>query len=89
MNSFITAEQFNRLQEAQQYDLLEKQGTYLQVYQRVGPVKMALFALYSFYVEVHLHQVHDTLLKATAFSDYKKLDPYVKELDITDIYVLL
>ena len=89
MNSSISAQQFNHLSESQQYDLLEKRGVYLQVYQRVGPVKMALFALFSFYVEVHLHQVHDTLLKATAFSDYKKLDPYVKELDITDIYVLL
>jgi hypothetical protein len=85
----LTVQTFNRLKNAEKWAILEDNGIYLDVYRIDGPFKIALFALPWCYCEVWLNQRTDKLLKALAFTSYKKLDPYLQEIDITGIYSAL
>ena len=89
MYDSFTQHQFNKLSKAEKYKILQDHGTYLEVYYLSGKHRVALFALSTFYVEVWVDQVADKLTNAIAFSSYKKLDRFVKEIDITSIYALL
>jgi hypothetical protein len=85
----LTVQAFNRLTNPEKYAILEDNGIYLDVYTIDGPFKIALFALPWCYCEVWLNQSTDQLLKAVAFSSYKKLDHYLERIDITGIYSAL
>ena len=89
MDENFTLSQFNRLSTSEKYGLLEDHGIYLDTYRLEGPYKVALFALSAFYCEVWLNVKTDQLYKAEAFSSYKKLDPFLQEIDITSIYTVL
>jgi hypothetical protein len=77
--------QFNRLSLNSRIDLLEKDGIYLEVFRIVEPQKIALFSLYGFYVEVWLNEEIERISKVIAFSEYKKLDPFLWCIDIESV----
>ena len=89
MKQAITFYRFNKLSKREKYGLLEEHGTYLEVNRLSKAHTIALFQLFGYYVEVWLNQKSNGLEKATAFTSYKKLDKYLKKVDITDIYTLL
>ena len=85
----MTLQHFNRLSNGQKYSVLEEKAIYLDIVIINGEFQVALFALDNYYVEVWLHRKSDQLKKAIAFKSYAKLDPFVKEIDITPIYSVL
>lgn len=85
----FSIQQFNRLSSPQKYGILEDTGIYLDVFRIEGPFKIALFSLENFYCEVWLNQKTDQLFKAVAFSSYKKLDPFLAAIDLTEVYTSL
>jgi 16S rRNA U1498 N3-methylase RsmE len=91
MNETFTLNQFNRLSNAQKYALIEDHGVYLEVARLEAGQKVCLFSMFDnrFYVEVFYDQKKDRLLKASAFSSYKKLDLYLSEINIQALYHLL
>jgi hypothetical protein len=81
----FTVQAFNRLKNTEKYAILEDNGIYLEVYRTEGPFKIALFALPWCYCEVWLNQSTDQLLKAIAFSSYKKLDLFLDSININEL----
>lgn len=85
----LTLYQFNALDLADRIELTENFGAYMELNRRVEGCKVALFALYGFYVEVFLHEEQDRIIKVNSFSSYGKLDQYIQGIDISDIYAML
>jgi hypothetical protein len=81
----LTAQRFNRLTNPEKYGTLEDNGIYLDCYRIEGPFKIALFSMHSFYVEVYLNQGTDRLVKALAFNSYKRLDPFLENININEL----
>jgi hypothetical protein len=81
----LTVQAFNRLTNPEKYAILEDDGIYLDVYRIDGAFKIALFALPWCYCEVWLNQSSDQLLKAVAFSSYKKLDLFLYNININEL----
>ena len=48
-----------------------------------------LFAYNDFYVELVVEKFNDEILSIKCFRSIKKLDPYLKQIDITEINPLL
>jgi hypothetical protein len=90
VENICTLYEFNQLPKYQQYDLLENYGAYLDIYRINGCVKIALFQLFDFYVEVYLDQVKDKIVKANPFAgNAAKLDLYLKDIDIHQAFELI
>jgi hypothetical protein len=91
MTDIFTPSQFNHLSNPEKYGLIEDHGIYLEVYRIDGPHKICLFSLFdnTYYVEVWYNQKKDSLVKASAFTNYKQLDQYLAEIDMRQIYELL
>ena len=85
----MTAADFNKLSNLDKYALLEDHGVHLEAFYMEGTSKVALFALHGFYVAVWLDQKKDKLSKASAFSSYSRLDPFLNEIDLKPLYSLL
>ena len=84
-----TLHQFNRLSNPEKWAVIEDSGTYLEVFRMDGKTKICLFALFNYYVEVYYNQVNDRLIKAVAFSSYKRLDSFIAGIDLSGIYAYL
>lgn len=82
----LSIQKFNRLTNPEKYAVLEDHAVYLDVYRMDGPFKVALFDLCGYYVEVWLNQKTDQLMKAVAFSSYKRLDLFLQGIDIAAVY---
>lgn len=85
----LTLHQFATLTNSEKFGLLEDFGVYLEAYRLQGAHKVALFELFGFYVEVWLNQTTDRIALARAFTNYKRLDPFLKDIDLTPLYSLL
>jgi hypothetical protein len=84
-----TLREFNHLSLRQKYDLLEDYGIFLEVSYLSGSCQIALFSLFDYYVQVELDCSNERLKSCTAFTSYKKLDPFLKEIDLRAINHLL
>lgn len=83
--SALSLSQFNHMATAEKYRWLEHYGIYLQVSRIDGACKVALFSMFDFYVEVWLDIKTDKLVRPSGFINYKKLDPYLQQIDIGDL----
>jgi hypothetical protein len=84
-----TLHQFNALEPEEQMNILQEYGVYLDVYRKAEQCRVALFKLYGFYCEVWLHKRKDRVLRVIAFSSYRRLDFYLDQIDLSEIYALL
>lgn len=80
---------FNKLSNGEKFALLEDYGTHLEAYYLKEHHRVALFEMDGFYVSVWLDQVKDRITRATAFTSYKGLDPFLSSIDITPAYAIL
>jgi hypothetical protein len=85
----LTLSQFDTLCEEEKIILIDDHGVYLDVYRRSEGCKVGLFKLWGFYCEVWFHKKSNKIQKVKAFGHYKKLDPYLDQVDINSIYSLL
>ncbi|MEI6949482.1 hypothetical protein V9K67_20010 [Paraflavisolibacter sp. H34] len=84
-----TLHQFIALETEEQMEVLQEYGVYLDVYRNAEQCRVALFQLNSFYCEVWLHKRQSRVLRVNAFSSYRRLDFYLDQIDLSEIYVLL
>ena len=84
-----TLQQFNKLSKEKKYRLLNRVGIKLGVKRYEPGFAIYLLALETYYVEVWLNIQHDIITDAKAFNSYKKLDTFIKGLDISSIYAML
>lgn len=80
---------FKRLPAERQMDELNAHGIGLDLACAVRNAEAVLFAYNNFYVELLLECVSDEILSLTCFKSPKKLDPYLQQVDISEITVLL
>jgi hypothetical protein len=87
----LTVEQFNKLTLPEKLEILEQDdAVYLEHFYYAGSRKITLFLLYgSIYVSVHYDRQTDRISKANAFTEYSKLDAYIQNIDLKEIYALL
>jgi hypothetical protein len=82
----LSVETFNGLPNSQKYAVIEDHGVYLDAYHIVGKKKICLFSLFDYYVEVYYDQGSDLLRGAYAFTDFSRLDPFLADIDISQVY---
>ena len=85
----LNLNQFLTLCEEERIIVLEDYGVYLDVYRRSAGCNVALFKLWGFYCEVWFHRKTNKIQKVHAFSNYKRLDLYLDQVDISPVYSLL
>ena len=85
----LTLNQFDTLCEEEKIILIDDHGVYLDVYRRSEGCKVGLFKLWGFYCEVWFQKKSNKMQKVKAFSNYKKLDLYLDQVDINAIYSML
>lgn len=89
MQEVYSLRTFNKLGMLDQYGLLRLYGVHLGLKIIKEGYHISLFSLYNYYVEVWSTQTEGKLVRLQAFGSYKKLDPFLKTLDLTLIYCLL
>ena len=80
--------QFNKMNMRQQYALLRAYGVYLKVNRMNCGFHISLFSLNNYYVEVWCDKDDGKLWNIKAFKAYKKLDPFIKEINLSLIHCL-
>lgn len=78
----VTLHQFKNLRQEHQINCLKKYGAYLDLFRKKGNDTIALYALQSFYVELHIAKQSDHILSIKSFSSIKRLAPYLKQVNI-------
>jgi hypothetical protein len=81
----LTTYQFDELKLSEQIEIVEDFGVYLEVVRRSNGCKVALFALYCFYVEVYLKELTDTIVRIKPFTHMTRLEMYLDQIDITEL----
>jgi len=89
MQEIYTLRTFNKLGILDQYGLLRLYGVHLGVKVIRQGYHVSLFSLYNYYVEVWSKEKEGKLVRLQAFSSYKRLDPFLKRIDLTLIYCLI
>jgi hypothetical protein len=93
MEKTVTLEQFNRLSTPEQYYILEQYGQYLEAFTIEGPFKVCLFEISypgcNYYCSVYYNMQRDRLIKVKAFTNYSRLDKFIKIIDLAPIFSLL
>jgi hypothetical protein len=76
--------EFNILELEQQKGLVLKDAIFLtnRIEQNFG---LSLYKLFDFYTEVHLNNDTNKIEKVRAFKGIEQLDPYLDELDLTEL----
>ena len=75
---------YNRLQQEKQLELVKVFGVLLLECKRFN-FRLRLFQLYKFYVEVYSTQKRGDIVSVNAFEDVSNLDPYLSEIDISEL----
>ena len=89
MQPNISLQQFARLPLLSKASWAYFEGSYLGVSCSHGGYKVALYALHDFYVELWYLKKNGQLKEIRSFRNYKMLDPFLKNIDITPILKLL
>jgi hypothetical protein len=75
---------FNTLEQEQQVTVLQKRGSLLAT-KATNSLRIALYQIDGFYVEVYSKKKGDKVLCVNSFLDMDRLDPYLEEIDLSDI----
>ena len=79
----MTIYEFNYLDSKEQYDILVDEAVIVSC--KTRECHYILFALEGFYVEMKLIPYFNTVENITAFEDDTHLDPYIEEIDISEL----
>lgn len=80
---------FKRLPADVQIDQLSVNGVALDLAYTVRSTEAVLFAYNNFYVELIVERYIDEILALKCFKSLKRLEPYLQQVDISEISVLL
>jgi|HubBroStandDraft_4_1064222.scaffolds.fasta_scaffold981410_2 hypothetical protein len=75
---------FKVLQISDQMHTIEKKGVFLDR-RSEGPYSVALFQIDGFYVELFFNAIKSIYKKIRIFENTALLDPYINQMDITDL----
>lgn len=81
--------QFKALSAETQIEELSFYGISLDLAYDTEGAEAVLFAYHDFYVELVVEKYTDDILTITCFRHTKKLEPYLCQIDLTEINVLL
>lgn len=85
----ISFSQFKQLSPDLQSNYLITEGVNLDLKLTKRNIEVALFAVHDFYAEVYFQHKTSEILRITCFRSLKKLNPYLSQIDIDDITILL
>jgi len=71
----LTLYEFKMLSDNEQYDLIFKEGEFLDALIQ-GNVRFALYAVYKFFVEIEYNSVNNKIVNKISFISGEKLDRY-------------
>jgi len=75
---------YNELNDREQHEVLWEHG--IHIGGRIdGEHKIILYQIFSFYVELYYNPDYDVLKRLRSFSRLEFLDPYIEQLDISEI----
>jgi len=77
-------QEFKVLAQYKQLNLVRSKGTFLMSYRQYN-VKIRLYELDNFYVEVYSFDEDGKSAMINAFEDTKYLDPYLEKLDVSQL----
>lgn len=77
-------QKFQSLSEADQFDLVDEKANFLAE-RNEDYYNIRLYALDEFYVELYCHSHFNVIIKTNAFKGTTKLDPYLKQVDISEL----
>ena len=81
----ITCEEYQLIDEPLQAQLLKLDGVYLMLRKTTG-LKVELFSLYGFYVEVFYNKTEKEPLYFKSFEGGKNLNVYLEAIVIDDVF---
>ncbi len=79
----MTLYEFNALDEAEQIEVIWDSPNVGE--RNDGDYKIKLFQIDSFYVETYRHIEHDVLKRIRSFSSIDQLQPYIGQIDISNL----
>lgn len=79
----MTLKQFNTLPLEKQQDVVLGEGIFLAE-RKDPPLRMMLYDMGSFYVEVFFLSRYNKVAWFNGFSNTEKLEPYLAEIDVSD-----
>lgn len=83
----MTQYYFNLLDENLQAHIIREIGTF--IFEREDKNhKISLYQIDAFYVEEYLHKHFNIITKFRSFRTTKSLEPYLKEIDISELMAL-
>ena len=81
----ITLRKFRKLDYEIQLHCLYGSGVNLELYRTIHDQEIVLYSLGNFYVEIFFNSEITSVLQINAFHSMKKLDPYLRYVDISEI----
>ena len=81
----ITLKKFRKLDYEVQLHCLYGSGVNLELYRTINEQEVVLYSLGDFYVEIFFNSDITRVLHVNAFHSLKKLDPYLRNVDISEI----
>ncbi|MDQ3278850.1 MAG: hypothetical protein M3Q06_11025 [Bacteroidota bacterium] len=81
--------QFKKLSAERQIDELARHGIGLDLAYATKGAEAVLFAYYDFYVELVVEKFTDEILALHCFRSTKRLAPYLRQIDLSEIRPLL
>jgi hypothetical protein len=81
----LTYQKYLSLDEELQTQILSIDGIYLGLSRNLHNYKVELYSLYNFYVEIFFNQLTEEPLYLKPFKTTRKLDPYLKKINIDGI----
>lgn len=78
---FMTLRHYRHINEEAQFDVLEQQGVLLAE-RETAFCTVRLYAVDTFYVEVHHHHHFNVIVKLEAFAATEKLDSWLQDISI-------
>lgn len=77
---------FQRLTEVSKMQKLWLSGVYLELTRYTKKLQVNLYALDDFYVEIFFDKKHNEPLYIKEFEELDRLEPYLKQINIDDLF---
>ena len=84
----MTIDDFNYMDSIAKTELLTMQGVFLGT-RKDGCFRISLYQVEQFYVELFYHISQKCYISMRSFEDVGDLNPYLDEIDISDIYYFI
>jgi len=82
----MTLDQFNLLEQEEQQDVLWEDGVHIGTRSTVFHM-VVLYQIDEFYVEAYYNVIDNYIAKLRSFSHLEWLNPYLEEIDISELLV--